>query len=193
MTLLLELPSFLGLGMPLASGRRSVEFGSDWKNRSHRSAYIPGLGLGPGHRRHYIAWRKCEPFRRTVGRRDGLTIGRRRGDDMLIKIRRSWEIPERMATPEALVLDRRGLLKSAGALALAGALSNCGPASNTQTATSGGGGGGSGGEGPHAPEPPDPTHSLYPARRNPAYTLDRALTPEVIVTSYNNYYEFGTE
>jgi sulfoxide reductase catalytic subunit YedY len=42
--------------------------------------------------------------------------------DMLIKIKRSWEIPERMATPEALVFNRRGLLKGAGALALAGAL-----------------------------------------------------------------------
>ena len=52
---------------------------------------------------------------------------------MLIKIRRSWEIPERMATPEELVFDRRRVLKSAGALALAGALANCGPASNTQT------------------------------------------------------------
>lgn len=105
---------------------------------------------------------------------------------MLIKIRRSWELPERMATPEALVLNRRGLLRGAGALALAGALTNCGPASDTQTVSSSG-------EGPPAPEGPDPTASLYPATRNPAYTLDRALTSEEIVTNYNNYYEFGAE
>jgi len=104
---------------------------------------------------------------------------------MLIKIRRSWEIPERMATPEALVLNRRGLLKGAGALALTGALANCGPASDTQTVTSS-----SGGE-PPAPETPDLTQSLYPAQRNPAYALDRALTSEEIVTNYCNYYEFG--
>jgi sulfoxide reductase catalytic subunit YedY len=104
---------------------------------------------------------------------------------MLIKIKRSWEIPERLVTPEALVFNRRGLLKGAGALALAGALSNCGPASDTQTVSSG--------SEPPAPETPDPTVSMYPASRNPAYTLDRALTPEEFVTNYCNYYEFGAE
>jgi sulfoxide reductase catalytic subunit YedY len=107
---------------------------------------------------------------------------------MLIKIKRGWEIPERMATPEDLVFDRRRLLKGAGALALAGALANCGPASNTQTSTS------SGGEPtPGEPAPPPSTTSLYPAKRNAAYTLDRAVTPEEIVTNYCNYYEFGSE
>ena len=56
---------------------------------------------------------------------------------MLIKIRRGWEIPERMATPEDIAFNRRRVLKGAGALALAGALANCGPASNTQTVSSG--------------------------------------------------------
>jgi sulfoxide reductase catalytic subunit YedY len=106
---------------------------------------------------------------------------------MLIKIRRSWEIPERMATPEELVFDRRRVLKSAGALALAGALANCGPGSNTQTASPGGE------TAPSEPEAPASTVSLYPAKRNAAYTLDRAITPEEIVTSYCNYYEFGSE
>ena len=106
---------------------------------------------------------------------------------MLIKIRRSWEIPERMATPEELVFDRRRVLKSAGALALAGALANCGPASNTQTASPGSE------TAPSEPEAPASTVSLYPAKRNAAYTLDRAITPEEIVTSYCNYYEFGSE
>jgi sulfoxide reductase catalytic subunit YedY len=105
---------------------------------------------------------------------------------MLIKIRRSWEIPERRATPEALVFNRRGLLKGAGVLALAGALSNCGPASETQTVSSEG-------EAPTGPESADPTRSLYPVNRNSAYALDRAITPEEIVTNYNNYYEFGAE
>jgi sulfoxide reductase catalytic subunit YedY len=104
---------------------------------------------------------------------------------MLIKVRRSWEIPERMATPEELVLDRRRLLKGAGALALAGALANCGPASDTQTTSKEGGG--------LPADAPDPTEGLYPFTRNAAYTLDRALTSEEIVTSYCNYYEFGSE
>ena len=103
---------------------------------------------------------------------------------MLIKIRRGWEIPERMATPEELVFDRRRVLKSAGALALAGALANCGPASDTQTVSSGG---------EATPETPDPNASIYPAKHNDAYTLDRAVTPEEIVTNYCNYYEFGSQ
>src|SRR5262245_12240079 len=31
-----------------------------------------------------------------------------------------------------------------------------------------------------------------PARRNPAYTLDRPLSDERVVTSYNNFYEFSS-
>jgi methionine sulfoxide reductase catalytic subunit len=35
--------------------------------------------------------------------------------------------------------------------------------------------------------------SPYPARRNPAFTLDRPITEEWAATSYNNFYEFGTD
>jgi sulfoxide reductase catalytic subunit YedY len=100
---------------------------------------------------------------------------------MLIRIKRSWELPERIATPEALVFNRRGLLKGAGALALTGAIANCGPASDTQTVSDEPGG-----------ATDDPTASLYPATRNQAYTIDRELTSEEIVTNYCNYYEFGS-
>lgn len=49
---------------------------------------------------------------------------------MLIKNRRSWEIPQSLVTPEQVFLNRRGVLKHAGAAALAGALAACGdPAS----------------------------------------------------------------
>ena len=41
---------------------------------------------------------------------------------MLIKIRRSWEMPESAATPEHLFFDRRALLKGAGAIGAALAL-----------------------------------------------------------------------
>jgi sulfoxide reductase catalytic subunit YedY len=33
---------------------------------------------------------------------------------------------------------------------------------------------------------------LYPAKRNPKYTLDRPITREKINDNYNNFYEFGT-
>ena len=38
---------------------------------------------------------------------------------MLIKIRRSWELPESAVTPEHLFFNRRGLLKGAGAIGAA--------------------------------------------------------------------------
>jgi len=34
---------------------------------------------------------------------------------------------------------------------------------------------------------------LYPAKRNPRYTLDRPLTDEKLATYYNNFYEFGSQ
>ena len=94
---------------------------------------------------------------------------------MLIKRKRGWEMPERDATPEALFLDRRTLLKGAaagGILASAGLL-GMGRA--------------------HAAGEPDPSASLYPAKANPAYTLDRPVTAEKLSTGYNNFYEFGTD
>src|SRR5215471_2196549 len=99
---------------------------------------------------------------------------------MLIKSKRSWELPERIATPEALVMNRRNLFKSAGVIAAAGALASCG---RNQTASTQ----------PAVPEGPDPNPGLYPAKRNAAFVVDRDITPEPIVTSYNNYYEFGVE
>ena len=38
----------------------------------------------------------------------------------------------------------------------------------------------------------DPSASLYPAKHNDAFKLDRDVTPEKINTNYNNFYEFGT-
>jgi sulfoxide reductase catalytic subunit YedY len=89
---------------------------------------------------------------------------------MFIGRRRGWEIPEHEATPESVFLDRRRLM--AAGLGLAGAsLIGRGTA---EAATA------------------DPTADLYPAKRNPAYTLDRELTAEKFSADYNNYYEFGT-
>ena len=90
---------------------------------------------------------------------------------MLIRRRKGWDIPECHATSEALFLDRRALL-AGGAAAIAGVTSLL-PPTAAWAAT-------------------DPTASLYPAKRNPAYTIDRPVTPEAINDHYNNFYEFGT-
>src|SRR5438270_650448 len=83
---------------------------------------------------------------------------------MLIKIPRGWEVPERNATPESAYLNRRHLLKAAGFL-------------GAQTLFAGSTG----------------SKDPYPARRNPAFVLDREVTDEWVATSYNNFYEFNSE
>jgi methionine sulfoxide reductase catalytic subunit len=106
---------------------------------------------------------------------------------MLVRTKRSWELPECIASPEALVMNRRGLFKVAGVVAAAGALAGCdrgtvaqNPADAAKTAA--------------AADAPDPSASLYPLKPNEAFkVVDREITPETIVTAYNNYYEFGVE
>ena len=96
---------------------------------------------------------------------------------MLVKRRRSWEIPESAATDETLFRNRRRLIKAAaaGPIAAAAASLPLGPA----RAQAG------------APKD-DPTKDLYPFARNDAFTLDRELSSEDVVATYNNYYEFGS-
>ena len=103
---------------------------------------------------------------------------------MLIKPRRSWELPESAATPEAAFFNRRSLMKGAGALALAGVLASCD--SNEAKADK------KLGPQPGAKPGPNPTAKLYPAKRDPAFKLDRAITNKQVAETYNNYYEFGT-
>src|SRR6201987_1223601 len=85
---------------------------------------------------------------------------------------RGWEIPDRPATPEHLVLNRRALLAATGAAAL-----SLSPKIALAHRSS---------------DLPDPTKDLYPASRNEKYTLDRPVTDEKINTNYNNFYEFGS-
>jgi methionine sulfoxide reductase catalytic subunit len=87
---------------------------------------------------------------------------------MLIKNRRSWEIPESLATPERFFFDRRTLLAGAGAI------------------------GGTLIAGPLAQAADEAAPSPFPAPRNPAFSLDRDVTPEQVNLHYNNFYEFGT-
>jgi methionine sulfoxide reductase catalytic subunit len=91
---------------------------------------------------------------------------------MLIKRRRGWELPDSAAVDEAVYLDRRRLVQglAAGSILASGVL----------------------GARPAFADA-DPSAGLYPAKRNPKYTLDRPLTDEKYPTSYNNFYEFTTD
>ena len=83
--------------------------------------------------------------------------------------RKGWEMPERLATPEAAFLNRRTFV---AALAASGAFAAL--------------------RGPAFADDPDPSASFYPAKRNEAYKLDRDITPEKYNLNYNNFYEYST-
>jgi sulfoxide reductase catalytic subunit YedY len=83
---------------------------------------------------------------------------------MPIRIPRGWETPESRVTPEHLVFGRRKAFGlGAGLLGAAGAAQAQGAAG-----------------------------ALPPAMRNTRYAPGRDISPEGDVTSFNNYYEFGT-
>ena len=81
------------------------------------------------------------------------------GMRMHVITRRGWELPEREATPEHLVLNRRAVLAGGIGSILAPAL----PA------------------------------LAQGAPRNGRYEAGREITPEAASTTYNNFYEFGTD
>ena len=82
--------------------------------------------------------------------------------------RRGWELPDSAATPEEAFWRRRDLAKALAAGPILAA-SGLGFAAAAAAAT-----------------------GLYPAKRNGKYTLDRPVTDEKIVTTYNNFFEFGS-
>jgi methionine sulfoxide reductase catalytic subunit len=89
---------------------------------------------------------------------------------MLIKTRNSWELRERDATPEALYLNRRAILKTMGLAAGAGLVSVSLVSKKARAAV----------------EP------LKAAKRTD-FAGGEMPTPFEDVTTYNNYYEFGTD
>ena len=89
---------------------------------------------------------------------------------MLIKSPAGWEIPEHLATPEHVALNRRAFLVGAGTIAAAGSLPGAALAAKSE----------------------DPTADLYPAKRNPKYKITRPITDETVNSTYNNFYEFGS-
>ena len=90
---------------------------------------------------------------------------------MLIKTRKSWEIPESEATPEHVYMNRREWLKAAGFTGMAAGAASLGIP---------------------APAIAGVAPDLYPAPRNYAYKLDRDITAEEAATTYTNFYEFGS-
>jgi len=91
---------------------------------------------------------------------------------MLVGRNRGWELRESEATPESVFRSRRGLIKAvaAGSILAPGLLSSLAAAAGA-----------------------DPSADLYPAKQNPRYVLDRPLTDEKLATTYNNFYEFGSQ
>jgi len=82
--------------------------------------------------------------------------------------RRLWEIPDRLVTPEAVVMNRRSLLAGVG---MAGAI-----------------GAGAIGAAVGAARPARAQGGLP---RNPKFEAGRDLTEEKFATTYNNFYEYG--
>ncbi|OKL45470.1 protein-methionine-sulfoxide reductase catalytic subunit MsrP [Pseudovibrio exalbescens] len=87
--------------------------------------------------------------------------------------RPSWALPEAAATPEEVFYNRRRFLK--GALAVGVSTSAASVLGASRALAAG-----------------DPTAQYYPAERNSAFTLDRAITDEAVSSTYNNFYEFGS-
>ena len=90
---------------------------------------------------------------------------------MLIKRTRGWELGENRATPESVYLQRRSLVKAMGL----GAASLALPAIAS------------------AQDKDKPSAALYPAKRNDKYGVPTPMTAEKLATTYNNFYEFGTD
>lgn len=89
---------------------------------------------------------------------------------MLIKRRRGWELGENQATPESRYLNRRALVSAMGLGAAALAWPTLASSQDK-----------------------DPSAKLYPARRNDKYGVPTPMTDEKRATTYNNFYEFGTD
>jgi len=110
---------------------------------------------------------------------------------MLIRKRRGWEIPERLATPEGVYLNRREILRSMG-FAGAGIGALMSGFSWPSTAF----GQGVPGE-PRAVRFPDwPAADQYPAESNSLFGEEQAgrpVTTPDITLAYNNFYEFRVD
>lgn len=89
-------------------------------------------------------------------------------------------VTENDSTSEAFFRERRRALKAVAVLGtgiMTGTVFGCGPAKDAAKIG--------------AQEHP-PALEMYPAPRDPRFTLDRPITEEPYAASYNNFYEFST-
>ncbi|MDO8977189.1 protein-methionine-sulfoxide reductase catalytic subunit MsrP [Reyranella sp.] len=91
---------------------------------------------------------------------------------MLIKRMKGWELPESKTTSESHYLNRRAMVRAMGLGAASIALPGQLMAQDKSA---------------------DPSAGLYPARRNDRYGVPTPMTAEKLATTYNNFYEFGTD
>lgn len=94
-----------------------------------------------------------------------------------IKVRKNWEIPERLATAESAYLNRREFLKKMG-------LTGVGTLALTSGCTW------AKGEGVKEQLKAVQSHPID-APRNEKFVVDTTTTDEVIAATYNNFYEFS--
>jgi sulfoxide reductase catalytic subunit YedY len=88
---------------------------------------------------------------------------------MLTKVKRAWELPESAVTPESVFVGRRAILKTLGLGTIAATLPGW------------------------LVSPARADAVTYPFPHNDTYKVDRAITPEDVNTTYNNFYEFGSQ
>ena len=82
--------------------------------------------------------------------------------------------PRSEITPQRVFENRRRVLQAAGAVALGGLI-------------------GVNGEALAAYSSPDPKAQKLAAKTNPKFVAPDKITPFKDITTYNNYYEFGTD
>ncbi len=90
---------------------------------------------------------------------------------MLTRVKPGWAMPESMVTPAHLLTSRRGFLTGAAA---AVAVTAAGRGRMSQALAA------------------EPSADIYPFPRNDTYKVARTLTDKEKVTTYNNFYEFGS-
>jgi len=107
-----------------------------------------------------------------------------------IHIPKTWTIPESHARSEDIYINRRRFLKTMGfgGVSALGYLTGCDCLNGRRY------------DNPNQDagvQPPSrglprasQLRDLYPARHNPAFKLDRPLTPEYTANKYNDFYEF---
>ena len=103
---------------------------------------------------------------------------------MFIRRRKSWEISENSTTSESAFLNRRQIIKAAGLGAIGAGIGVGSQGLFEMDAHAQAAGGNAGLES---------LTDLFPAKTNPAFAdAGRAVTDEIVNTTYNNFYEFAS-